>query len=264
MIFRKWLIHILIFVTTVAGLFLVYKTITRAVGGETNAIWLLTTFAAVVIVLGFFVRKYWTLVLDDRDVLDIFKIASINNETNLAHFQREFFHHNGRITERGYSYTIRDGKTEIRTSLVYLGKEFADKKTVIGERALVTIAVRIGQPLKMAIVNPHIDIRESLDIEFYAPIVLGSKKYAYAKHGIVFSDYDKDGIQMILENPFLQTQLIELFDRNRFKFIVFDERRAFAVKSALVDSIAHDVEAYPVLMSISQLITAQHKKYVIQ
>jgi hypothetical protein len=261
---RKWLIYSVSFCITGAGSFLIYKTFARAIEGEKNAVWLLTTFTMAVVVLIFLVKKYWILVLDDRDALDIFKIASINNEATLAHFQREFDQPDGVITERGYSYTLRDGNTEIRTSLVYIGKEFAGKKTVIGERALVTIALRVGQPFRMAVVNPQVDIRESLDIEFYAPIVLHSKKYTYSKYGIVFSDYDKTGIQTIFENPFLQTQLIELFVRSGFKFIVFDERRALAVKSAAVEGIARDVETYPVLMSISQLISTQHKKYIIQ
>ena len=263
MILRKWLINMFMAAVALAGSFLIYKTFVHAAEGQRNAVWLLTTFTLVVAALAFFLRKYWTLVLDDRDALDIFKIASITNEATLAHFQREFPHRGGLITERGYSYTVRDGNTQIRTSLVYLGKEFADKKTVIGEQALVTVAIRAGQPFRLAVVNPQVDIRESLDIEFYAPVVLGSKRYAYSKHGIVFSDYDKAAIQTIFENPFLQTQLIELFTNNRFKFIVFDERRALAVKSAVVETIARDVEAYPVLMSISQLISTQHKKFSI-
>jgi hypothetical protein len=36
------------------------------------------------------------------------------------------------------------------------------------------------------------------------------------------------------------------------------------VKSAEVHTIATDVEAYPVLMNISQLIATQHKKIIIQ
>lgn len=248
----------------VLGIYLIVLTVLQAMRGENKALWLLLSFTAVTAVLAWFLKRFWVLTLDDRDELDILKIASINNNTSLAHFQREYFQNSKIVTERGYSYTIRDGQTEIRNSLVYLGKEYADRKTIIGEQALLTVAIRVAQPLKMAIVNPQADIRESLDVEFYAPAVLHSTKYSYQKHGIVFSDYSKEGIQAIFENPFLQTQLIELFQRCKFKFAVFDERKAVAVKSAAVETIADDVEAYPVLMNISQLISTQHKKYIIQ
>lgn len=248
----------------VIGFYLIGTTVMLAARGENKALWLLVSFAGVVTLLAWFLKRFWVLALDDRDVLDIFKIASISNESSLAHFQREYFQNSKIVTERGYSFTVRDGQTEIRTSLVYLGKEYADRKTIIGEQALLTIAVRVGQPFNMAIMNPQADIRESLDVEFYAPAVFYSKKYSYQKHGIIFSDYDKDAVESVFGNPFLQTQLIELFERCKFKFIVFDERKAIAVKSAEVQTIAADVEAYPVLMNISQLIATQHKKIIIQ
>ncbi len=248
----------------VIGFYLIGNTVMLAARGENKALWLLVSFAAVVAVLAWFLKKFWVLTLDDRDVLDIFKIASITNGSSLAHFQREYFQNSKIVTERGYSFTVHDGETEIRASLVYLGKEFADRKTIIGEQALLTIALRVGQPFNMAIVNPQADIRESLDVEFYAPAVFHSKKYSYQKHGIIFSDYDKNAVESVFANPFLHTQLIELFERCKFKFIVFDERKAIAVKSADVPTIAEDVEAYPVLMNISQLIATQHKKISIQ
>ncbi len=258
--FRKGLGFIILMAVIAAGFYLIGQTILLAVRGENKALWLLVSFTAVVAILAWFIRRFWTLTLDDRDVLDIFKIASINNGSNLAHFQREYFQHSRIVTERGYSYTIRDGGTDIRTSLVYLGKEFADRRTIIGEQALLTIAIRAEQTFRMAIVNPQADIRESLDVEFYAPAVFQSKKYSYQKHGIVFSDYEKEAIDTVFENPFLHTQLLELFQRCKFKFAVFDERKAVAVKSASVDTIAEDVEAYPLLMSISQLISNRYKK----
>lgn len=261
---KKWLGNLVMLAVLMLGIYLMALTVMQAVRGENKALWLLVSFTAVVAVLAWFLKKFWVLTMDDRDTLDIFKIASINSEASLAHFQREYFQNAQIVTERGYSYTIRDGQTEIRTSLVYLGKEYADRKTIIGEQSLLTIAIRVGQPFRMAIVNPQADIRESLDVEFYAPVVLHSKKYSYQKHGIVFSDYDKDAIQTIFEDPFLQMQLIELFQRCKFKFAVFDERKTVAVKSAAVETVAQDVETYPVLMNISQLISAQHKKYIIQ
>lgn len=261
---KKWLGNLAMTCVIVLGIYLIALTVMQAMRGENKALWLLISFAVAVAALAWFLKKFWVLVMDDRDTLDIFKIASINNEAHLAHFQREYFQQSQIVTERGYSYTVRDGQTEIRTSLVYLGKEYSDRKTIIGEQSLLTIAIRVGQPFIMAVVNPLADIRESLDVEFYAPVVLHSRKYSYQKHGIVFSDYDKDAIQAIFEDPFLQTQLIELFQRCNFKFAVFDERKTVAVKSAAVETIANDVEAYPVLMNISQLISAQHKKYIIQ
>lgn len=243
-----------------AGFYLVGHTIYLAAQGENKALWLLLSFTAVIALLAWFLKRFWVLALDDRDVLDIFKIASINNKANLAHFQREFFQHSRIVTERGYSYTIRDGGTDIRTSLVYLGKEFPDRKTIIGEQALLTIALRAEQPFKMAIVNPQADIRESLDVEFYAPAVFSAKKYSYQKYGIVFSDYDKESIDAVFDNPFIHTQMIELFQRYQFKFAIFDDRKALAVKSASVETIAEDAEAYPVLMSISQLISNRQQK----
>ncbi|HNO12152.1 MAG TPA: hypothetical protein PKI67_14560, partial [bacterium] len=63
------------------------------------------------------------------------------------------------------------------------------------------------------------------------------------------------------ENPFIQTELIELFEKCRFKFAVFNERHAIAVKSATVENLARDTEMFPVLMNISTLIAAdQHKQ----
>ena len=261
---KKWLGNLAMLIIIVLGMYLITFTLMQALRGEHKALWLLLSFAGLVAVLAWFLKKFWVLTMDDRDTLDIFKIASINNGANLAHFQREFFQHEQIITERGYSYTLRDGQTEIRTSLVYLGKEYADRKTIIGEQSLLTIAIRVGQPFKMTIVNPTADIRESLDVEFYAPAVLHATRYSYQKHGIIFSDYDKDAIEAIFTDPFLQTQLIELFQRCKFKFAVFDERKTVAVKSAVVETIANDVEAYPILMNISQLISTQHKKYTIQ
>lgn len=263
-IIRKWLFNLAVLAVIALGVYLMALTVMQALWGENKALWLLISFTAVMAVTGWFFKRFWVLTLDDRDTLDIFKIASINAGAHLAHFQREHFQNAHIVTERGYSFTVRDGETQIRTSLVFLGKEYADRKTVIGEQALLTLSIRVGQPFRMAIVNPLADIRESLDVEFYAPAVLHSKKYSYQKYGIVFSDYDKDAIQTIFEDPFLQTQLIELFQRYKFKFAVIDDRKTVAVKTAAVETVALDVEAYPVLMNISQLISTQHKKYITQ
>jgi hypothetical protein len=161
---RKVMVYLAMLAFIVIGFYLIGTTVMLAARGENKALWLLVSFAGVVTILAWFLKRFWVLALDDRDVLDIFKIASISNESSLAHFQREYFQHSKIVTERGYSYTVRDGQTEIRTSLVYLGKEYADRKTIIGEQALLTIAVRVGQPFNMAIMNPQADIRESLDV----------------------------------------------------------------------------------------------------
>ncbi|HMW34472.1 MAG TPA: hypothetical protein PKA52_13885 [bacterium] len=248
-------------ITIVVGAGWLIKDLRRAIDGEYEAFLLILGFVSVLTCVVFLIRRYWSYILDDRDVMEVFAVAATHNHVQLKHFHREHATSRGLISERGCSYSIRDGQTDIRISLTFLGKETADQKTIIGEQGLITIAVRVPQPFQMVIVNPRVDIRESLDVEFYAPMVLNARRYAYQRHGIVFSNYDKETIQHTFENPFIQTELIELFEKCRFKFAVFNERHAIAVKSATVENLARDTEMFPVLMNISTLIAAdQHKQ----
>ncbi|MCB0833069.1 MAG: hypothetical protein KDC45_06375 [Bacteroidetes bacterium] len=258
---RKLAARFLIVAVLGGGLLLMYFTLRRGLAGDQRAIWLLLSFTLVMIVLFSVIKKFWVLALDDRDVLDIFTVAAINNKAHLAHFHREFFHHSRIVTERGYSYSMRDADADLRISLVYLGKEDARQRTEIGEQPILTVAVRVPQPFKMAIVNPQVELQHTLEVDFYAPLVLNSTKYVYHKYGIVFSEYYKNEIEAVFENPFLHTELIELFTRFRFKFAIFDERKAMAVKMASVETLGHDVEAYPILINISNLIASTHKKH---
>ncbi len=247
----------------VAGLWLMSLDVIRAWNGDWDAVWLFISFALLISAAVAAVKKYWMIILDDRDILEVFTHGAQKNKCTVSHFHRVHEIPLGLINERGYSFTIRDGETDIRLSLIYLGKETSDHKTIIGEQALLTAAIRVPQPFAMVIVNPKADIRESLDVEFYAPLVLDSKRYSYHRHGLVFSNYDKNKIQEIFDNPFLQTEMIDLFERCHFKFAVFNERRAMAVKSATLESLSRDVEAYPVLENISRLITSHFEQTII-
>ncbi len=245
------------------GSWLISMDVTRAWSGDVDAVLLFVCFGILLVAMVQLVRRYWTLILDDRDTLEVFTQGAIRNQSRVMPFHRAHERESGIINERGYSYSIRDGETEVRLSLIFLGKETSDHKTIIGEQALLTTAIRIPQPFDMVIVNPRTDIRESLDVEFYAPLILNSKRYSYHRHGLVFSNYNKNKIQEIFDNPFLQTEMIDLFERCHFKFAVFDTRHAMAIKNATVHNMSRDIETYPVLENISRLIASYYQQPIL-
>lgn len=223
--------------------------------GETDAIGLVVCFTMLTIVGYYLLKNFWTVVLDDRDLLDVFKDIAISRDARIRHVRNEHASPNGAIVENGYKMSFPENATPIEASLIKLGRKQSDRKELTDEHALLVIRIEAAHDLRCTIVNPTYEIRESADVEHFAPMVLDSKTYSYYPHGIVFSDYEKKQNDFLFDRDVMNIQLINLFVNFRFKFIVFGQNALTAVKSAVLESMPSDIEAYHALIHLHQVLS---------
>lgn len=232
--------------------------------GETDAIGLVTCFTAMMVLAFYLLKNFWTVVLDDRDLLDVFKDIAIARDARIRHVRNEHPSPNGAIVENGYAMSFPEGATPIEASLIKLGRKQPDRKELTDEHGLLVIRIKASHDLRCTIVNPTYEIRESADVEHYAPMVLDSKTYSYYAHGIVFSDYEKKQNDFLFDRDVMNIQLINLFVNFRFKFIVFAQNALTAVKTALLESMTSDIEAYHALIHLHQVLCDHHRQQEFQ
>lgn len=232
--------------------------------GETDAIGLVVCFATIAVLAYYLLKNFWTVILDDRDLLDVFKDIAISRDARIRHVRNEHASPNGTIVENGYIMSFSEGVTPINASLIKLGRKQADRKELTDEHGLLVIRIEAAHNLRCTIVNPTYEIRESADVEHYAPMVLDSKTYSYYGHGIVFSDYEKKQNDFLFDRHVMNIQLINLFVNFRFKFIVFAHNALTAVKSAVLESMPSDVESYHALIHLHQVLCDHHQQSEFQ
>jgi len=247
-------------VAVVGGLYLAYGIAYRSFLGERDALGLLASFTLMAVLLFNGVKTFWTLILDTRDALDIFKETAIAHDAQIHHIRRDVALETESILESGYEMTFVHDGTPIHIALAHLGKKIPGQKNLSEEHDLLTFRVDAKHDLRMAIVNPRYEVRETLDVEYFAPSILHSKKYTYYEHGIVFSDFDSEDLDRLFDDSFIQIQLMALFGNYQFKFVVFGESDIRAVKSVTSTSISYDMESYPALIHLRNVLGEQLKK----
>jgi hypothetical protein len=256
----RWWINILGAASLAGGFYLLYLSISRALQGDAGAWWVLGAFGFIVAVLYLFVRRFWTLVLDDRDALDVFKEAAAELGGTLTHFRKEHKTTDGSITEKGYRIRVHADSTDVNLALVHIGKTHPASRVLQQEHDLLVMSMPTTVSLEMAVVNPGAEIRESVDVERYAPIVLESKQYFYFRHALVFTPIERAAIAEVFENLFIQNLLAEVFYHHRFKLITWSGQVVQAFKSVMLESLPQDMEAFKLLVNLKELIEEHLKR----
>jgi len=256
----KWISWPLALACIAGGIVLTIDMGRKAFYGERDAIGLLTSFIAMVVLLVFGVKTFWTVILDERDTLDIFKEFAISRDARIRHIRREQPLEKDLAVENGYVMEYADHGHAIEMALMHVGKKQESSKALSDEHDLFMIRVEAEHSLELAIVNPQFEIENTLDVEMYSPKILKSKKYFYYQHGIIFSDYDKEGIDRLFDHSFIQIQLFALFVNFRFKLVVLQSNHVLAVKAASMQSMHLDVDSYTALINLARVLMEQSKK----
>lgn len=256
----KWLSWPLAVICIAGGIYLTIDMGRRALTGERDAIGLLVSFTVMIVLIVFGIRKFWTVILDERDALDIFKEFAISRDARIRHIRREIPVDKGTAVENGYVLNYTDHGHGIEMALMHVGKKSESSKSLSDEHDLFMIRIDTGYDLDLSVVNPQYEIENTLDVEMYSPRILSSKKYYYYQHGLIFADYDKAHIDRLFDHSFIQIQLFALFVNFRFKLVVFQDRRVLAVKAASMQSMHLDVDSYTALINLARVLADQNRK----
>lgn len=256
----KWLSWPLAGGCIVGGLALAIDMGHRAVNGERDAVGLLVSFTVMMSLLAFGVRKFWSIILDERDTLDIFKEFAISRDARIRHIRRETTVEKGTAVENGYVLNYTDHGHGVEMALMHVGRKADSSKSLSEEHDLFMIRIEAEHDLEVSIVNPQFEIENTLDVEMYSPQILSSRKYYYYQHGIIFSDYDKERIDRLFDHSFIQIQLFALFVNFRFKLVAFQGRHVLAVKAASMQSMHLDVDSYTALINLARVLVEQNRK----
>ncbi len=242
-----------------AGTLIFFDMGRRAFYGEPDAIGLLASYLALVVIVILGIRKFWTVILDERDALDIFKEFAIARDARIRHIRNEKKLASGNIVEDGYELTCSDHGHEIDISLVHVGRKQETSRNLLEEHDLLLLRVQADHDLQLSIVNPQHEIENTLDVDLYSPRILSSRKYYYYQHGIIFSDYSKERIDRLFDHSFIQIQLFALFVNYRFKVVIFDAGFVLAVKAVSMTSMHMDMDAYTALINLARVLMEQSK-----
>lgn len=260
---RQWIISAVALAGLSGGGYLLYKTVSRAVSGDPGAVWVVVLFLVCMAVIVLGVRKFWVLVIDHSDVVDVFRESAARLSAEVRHFRSDHRVGDQDITESGYEFTWSEQNTEAHVQLFQIGRpSVVQERILFDDHTLLALRLSVERALDMAVVHPAVDITESLDIERYAPLVLTSHSYVFVKHGVVFSN-DKSIVSVLFDNPFVQNLLAEIFYHYRFKFLVFQDRQLLAIKTVVIESLEQDIESYKLFVNLKDLIEENHKKLAI-
>lgn len=244
------------------GGYLLYQTASRAVSGDLGAMWVLVLFVLSLGLIVAGITKFWVLMIDHSDALDVFREAASRLGAEPRHFRVDATLGQENVTESGYEFSFADQDGEINIRLFQVGKSSEQEKIRFDDHTLLTLRMPANENPEMAIVHPTFDVTDSADMERYAPIVLRSHAYVYVKHGVVFSNVGKAIITPVFDNLFVQNLMAEIFYHYRFKFMVFQDRFFLAMKSVTVESLEQDIESYKLFINLRDLLEESHRKLI--
>jgi len=229
--------------------------------GERQSFWIMISFVLGVLFFIWFIKHYWVLVLDEGGVVSLFRKLAAHYDSRVKPVHQDYQVSNGRVVESGYRFTIWHAGNNFSFTLARISHEETTSKRLTYHHSLLVVRCLLNLPLNLVLVNPTFEIDEATDVEFLAPLVVESSRYLYTKQALVFSNYDKAEVKQMLGDRTINQELSTLFVDHRFKFIAFQEGEVRAVKDAFANSIAKDIETYPRLLEIGEVLSAVHANY---
>ncbi len=245
----------------VAGIALMIRTVLKAVSGSTEAAFLMLAFFAAVTGLTWLIKIYWQVILDQNDLLDVFRKTAREKKSKVEPVLLRTDRPNHFFKEQGYRFRLNEYLSGTEINLIQIEMETPDH--FISQTGSYYLVFRISSSFEPRLIffNKGLNDFDSPDIQLYCPEIRQTETIDRGHMAMTYTEQPADWIDELFSNPFIVNELNVLFSIYRLKYILFDKAIMTAVKNGIVDSCAYDIEAYHLLNRLIQLIQKHHKRY---
>ncbi len=257
-------VYISAIATGAAGMILIVRSALKAADGSPEAIGLLASFFAAVAGLFWLIRKTWPLILDQSDILDVFRKTAKEKKSKVEPVLIRTDRPDRSFKEHGYRFRLNEYASETDISLIQIEMETPDH--FVSQTGSYYLVFRIPADIEPAIafISPKLPESGSADILLYMDAPGGTGTDGSHSVARTLTSYPPEWTAGLFANPFIANELNVLFSIYRMKYIVLRNGSLTAVKDGAVDSCAYDIEAYHLLHRLIQLIQDYHKRYIHQ
>ncbi len=258
----RYLIYPAGFIILISGLYIFFSTVHKAFTGSWEAAALLVSFTALIILVVWLIRSFWRVILDDSDMIDVFRTMAATKRSKVEPVFRRVDFAEGTLKEHGYRFCFKENTLSSEIGLVHIEPENAPYSGDSENTLHLLVKNTTTHPFNALLFNPHREYKDSLPIRLYAfPICQLTNRILHPTATVITEQPDF-WHQNILNNAFIRQDLNLLFMNYRMHFILMDGNCNLAVKPASMESLTYDAESYYVLRRLSKLITDQYKSSI--
>lgn len=257
--YKKISLYLIAGFVLLTGFYFVFLSIRRAIHGSPEALWTLITFFAVTVILSWIAVRFWHVILDTKDILDVFRSSAKEKKSKVESVLRRTDRTNLFFKEQGYRFLLRDYSLPTEISLIQIEIETPEHFIAQSHSYYLTFHLPYAFAQPIAFIHPKISDWHQPDLWLYCPQITMMNLLIVHPAYHVFTLSSDQSLREVLENPFITNDLNVLFSLYRLNFIFISSEGLRAVKESALESFAYDVEAYHILHRLFHLLR-EHEK----
>lgn len=255
------LIYSLSFLIGLAGLYLMFRSVMKAVNGSYEAVALLLSFFLAVACFVWLIKSGWQIILDQSDILDVFRKTSKEKKSKIEPVLNRTERDELFFKEHGYRFRLNEYASGTDISLIQIEMETPDH--YLSQTGSYYLVFRIAALFdhNLIFVNPRLNDFSTPDVKLYAHELPERKVEHFHSSAGTVTLMPEEWLKEIFTNHFIVNDLNVLFSIYRLKYISLARNSLTAVKDGVVESCAYDIEAYHLLHRLIQLIKDHYKRF---